>query len=78
MDVGGPAFAKLQKKTHLLSHALTSVVAGGGTDGLSTAAPPQPPQISWAWPDTDSRTRESKKKEPDRDIMLAIEHSKLG
>ena len=79
-DVGGPAFAKLQKKTHLLTQslALTSVVVGADTNAPVPAAPAQPPQISWAWPDTGgTETKESKKREPDRDILLAIESAKL-
>ena len=77
-DVGGPAFAKLQKKTHLLvqSVALTSVVVGADTNApVPAAATAQPPQISWAWPGGGS---ESKKIEPDRDVLLAIESAKLA
>jgi hypothetical protein len=79
-DFGGPAFAKIQKKTHLLTQtmSLTSVVVGGDNPSSAAAAPAQPPKISWAWPDDGPGAIESKKQEVDRDIMLAIENCKLS
>ena len=49
-DFGGPAFAKLQRKTHLVSQlsSMAPVVVGDG--GGAPAPPAAPPQISWAWP----------------------------
>ena len=44
-DFGGPAYAKLRQKTHVL----TAVVAGADTD-VDTP----PPQISFAWQPTDT------------------------
>ena len=81
-DFGGPAFAKIQQKTHLLksSLALTSVVVGGEPSSGEPASK-QPPAISWAWPDEENGGSSSKKHakhaEVDKDIMLAIESAKL-
>ena len=78
-DFGGPAFAKIQQKTHLLksSLALTSVVVGGEPSSGEPASK-QPPAISWAWPDEGNDGKQSKKQDVDKDILLAIESAKLS
>lgn len=66
-DFGGPAYAKLRQKTHVL----TAVVAGADTD-VDTP----PPQISFAWQPTD--TSEAKKVVVDKDVLALLESSKLN
>ena len=71
-DFGGPAFAKLQMKTHVL----TAVAFGGDPDvEIDHNAPP--PQVSWAWPQS-PESESNEHKGVDKDILALLESSKLN
>jgi hypothetical protein len=69
-DFGGPAFAKLRQKTHIL----TSVAVGDKPPDSNVP----PPKISWAWPETDGTVNYAKQHAVDRDILAVLESSKLA